>query len=642
MRFLCVILFVLLCGLVACSGPKQLASPSAEVKSDSTAKPLARNAYPPMIDSAQLLRLEIAHGSFLRALALENAGEFEMAEEFMRHAYDADPENRYLAFSLLELMSRRGAETSEDALKLVERAKSLKGKRTSSQYALLGKIYSEMSLLDSALFYYKKAVEASDQNLYAAYEYSRLLEVTHNTEELIRVYGALLPQLSYPSSMLERQVSLLAETKNDSVLADLLGDVYEARGDRVFLENRIRLLFGMKRFEEALLAIDEFRADSAYTDDSLSVTLLTAAYFGLKKDSVALDSLKEIYKRHLDRGDVLMNLALTEIRLGKKEQAKVHMERLAQMEKYAASALGMLSSFALEAGDSTKSLEYLEKAYAKDTAAYQNTLISYYSFFNRYEKAYKVLDKALEPDPDVELLREKAEESGNLGLLRQFNAQVARTVANFHIQYGDILQSHAATLETPSATKARADSARDLRQKASWHYREAIRIGGTAQALLFAYGANFLVLGEVDSSITVFKKLFQDFPDDATAKNHLGYSLVDLNRSAEEVKWGTSLIDEALAKEPNELAFKDSKAWALYRAGKFREALSLMEEVESKQDSFPEMFSQDTSIFAHLAAICEALSLNERAIGYYQKVLNIDPQNANAKKRIEALKGKDE
>ena len=86
----------------------------------------------------------------------------------MQHAYESDPENRYLAFSVLELMVLRGA--SSEAAALAEKAKNLKGKQTSNQYALLGRVYSEQSNLDSALAYYKKAVDSSDQNLRAAYE----------------------------------------------------------------------------------------------------------------------------------------------------------------------------------------------------------------------------------------------------------------------------------------------------------------------------------------------------------------------------------------------------------------------------------------------------------------------------------------
>lgn len=626
----------LLFAVVACSGPKQLSraeNPTENIKSVAVEK-----SEPAKIDSAQLLRLEIAHSSFLRAIALERHGEFGIAEEFMRHAYEADPENRYLAFSVLELMVRRGAGTSEEAVKLANRAKSLKGKRTSGQYALLGRIYSEMSNLDSALLYYRKAVEASEQNLHAAYEYSLLLEISRDTKELIRIYGLLLPQIGYPQAMLERQISLLAETKNDSAMADLFGAIYEVRGDRVFLENRIRLLFGMKRFEEALRSTEEFRADSAFTDDSLSVAFLTAAYIGLGQDSVAMDSLGAIYRRNPSHGNVLMNLALMETKLGRKDQAKIHWERLAGTDRYAASALGMLSVMALDDGDSAKSLDYLERAYAREPIAYRNNLLVRYANVKDYPKAYRVLDEALKPDARLDTVRQKIQASGNLEELRKFDAATTLALANIHFKYGTFLQMNAEMLEAVPTSMQKKDSAKALRKKACGHYLEAARIGGETQNLLFAYGSNLLSLGKVDSAITVFRKIFENFPMDAMSKNHLGYTLVDLNRNAEELKWGISLIDEALALNPNEVAYKDSKGWALYREGKYREALAIMEDVEAQQDSFPEMFLRDTSIFAHLAAICQALSLKDRAVGYYEKVLSIDPQNENAKRQIEILK----
>lgn len=629
------VLLSLSLAVVACSGPKQLSMSDGSARNVETVA--ERKPETAKIDSARLLRLEIAHGSFLRALALERQGEFGIAEEFMRHAYAADSENRYLAFSVLELMIRRGAGASDEALRLAERAKSLKGKKTSGQYALLGRVYSEASNLDSALAYYRKAVEASERNLHAAYEYSLLLEISRDTKELIRVYGILLPQIGYPQAMLERQISLLAESKNDSAMADLFGAVYEVRGDRAFLENRIRLLFGMKRFDEALRATEEFRADSAFIDDSLSVAFLTAAYVGLGQDSVAMDTLRAIYRRNPNQGYVLMKLALLETKLGKMDQAKIHWERLATTDRYAASALRFLSEMALEDKDSVKSLEYLERAYAREPI-YRNRLLVRYAGMKEYSKAYRLLDEALEPDSLVDMARKKIQESGNLEKLRQFDEMETLSLADTHLKYGTLLQMHAEMLEAVPTTALKKDSAMALRESANRHYREAARIGGETQDQLFSYGSNLLSLGKIDSAIVVFRKIFANFPTNAMAKNHLGYTLVDLNRNADELKWGISLIDEALALDPDEVAYKDSKGWALYREGKFREALKWLEDVETKQDSFPEMFQRDTSIFAHLAAICQALSLKDRAIGYYEKVLSIDPQNDNARRQIEILK----
>ena len=634
MRLKLLAFFLLSLAIVACSGSKQVAVRQAPA--NSTQEEAKKPRYPVKMDSAELLRLQIAHSSYLRALALQNQGEYALAEQFMRHAYEADPENRYLAFSVLELMKMRGG--SAEAAALAEKAKNLKGKRTSNQYALLGRVYSEQSNLDSALVYYKKALDSSDQNVHAAYEYSLLLEIVHNYDELIRVYGILLPQIGYPQSMLERQISLLANAKKDSALADLFGEAYEARGDRIFLENQIRLLFGMKRFEEAVGRVNEFRADSAFADDSLSIAFLTAAYIGLNQDSVMVDSLKEIYKRHPDRLHVLMNLALLETKLEKKDQALVHWKRLSTADKYAASAYGMLSAYAMEDKDSVKALEYLEKAYEHEPIAYRNALLVRYANAKAYQKAYKVLDKALLPSPKLDTLRAKVQESGDLEELRKFDAAATLDVASVHYEYGSFLQMHAEELERSPTTPEKLDQAKLYRKKADDHYLEAAKIGGESQNLLFAYGSNLLMLQQIDSAIVVFKKIFEKYPQDAMAKNHLGYYLVDLNRNAEELKWGSSLIDEALKLSPSNVAYMDSKGWALYRLGKYPEALMMMEQVETAEDSLKEMFYQDTSIYSHLAAICQALSLNKRALDYYQRVLNIDPKNENAKKQIEVLK----
>ena len=291
-------------------------------------------------------------------------------------------------------------------------------------------------------------------------------------------------------------------------MADLFGEVYEARGERIYLENQIRLLFGMKRFEEALSGVDEFRADTTFADDSLSVAFLTAAYVGLNQDSIAVDSLKAIYKRHPDRHHVLMNLALLETKLEKKEQAIVHWERLTSTDKYAASAYGMLSGYALDDKDSVKSLHYLEKAYEKEPVAYRSALLVRYAKMRAYQKAYKVLEKAIAPNPKLDTLRAKIRESGNLEELRKFESATTLDLANAHYGYGTFLQMNAEDLERAPTTPEKLDSAKVFRKKADDHYLAASKIAGDTQNLLFAYASNLLMYDQVDSAIAVFKKLF--------------------------------------------------------------------------------------------------------------------------------------
>lgn len=621
-------------GLAACSSSKgnvQTIDPVASA-APSEKVPSHRQAF---IDSASLVRLEIAHGSFLRALALESQSEYQLAEQFMRHAYESDPSSRFLAFSLVELMEMRGA--SAEALKLAETAKKLKGVETSSQCALLGRLYSESSNLDSALVYYKKAVDSNDQNLRAAYEYALLLEIAHDYDELMKVYATLLPQIGFPQSMMDRELSLLNAAGKDSVMAELLLSAYESNGDAKYLTEHSKLLFKMKKYEDVLLDVERMKVDSL--NDSIAMTFMMSAFVELGRNTEALDSLRARYSRGPKDSYILMKIALLETKLNDRDKAKSDWNKLKDDPEFGADANAMLSSYYWEEGDSLNSLKYMEKAYSLAPSRYGENMATRYASEGRYKKAYAVLDFLLKDRAALDSLAEasKLRENVDLDKVSKVRRSIAFQMAEFHYIYGYVQLVNAEALERVPTTKAKLDSAFAIRGKAESHFESSIKLGGETLNLLFSMGANLLALGKVDSSIVVFKKLFAQDPKDAMALNHLGYFLVDLNRNSKEMEWGASLIDSALKLDSANVAYLDSKGWALYRKGQFEEALKVMEEVEKKAVGVEGMLNQDTSVYSHLAAICDALSLSSRAMNYYKKVLAIDPQNVLAKERTKAL-----
>ena len=110
--------------------------------------------------------------------------------------------------------------------------------------------------------------------------------------------------------------------------------------------------------------------------------------------------------------------------------------------------------------------------------------------------------------------------------------------------------------------------------------------------------------------------------------NYYGYSLIDLNRSPEELDKGIMLVDKALSlekgKAPSE-AFLDSKAWGLYRKGKFEEALSVMLQIKS------ENFKDDRVYWEHMGAIQAAVGKTSDAVKSYKYLLKLKPNDATAK-----------
>ena len=85
-----------------------------------------------------------------------------------------------------------------------------------------------------------------------------------------------------------------------------------------------------------------------------------------------------------------------------------------------------------------------------------------------------------------------------------------------------------------------------------------------------------------EDCIAVLKKALEIDPDSAPAQNFLGYLYADLNRDLNEAE---ILLDRALAKEPDNYAYLDSKAWLFYRKGQYREAYEFIQRaIEIKAD----------------------------------------------------------
>lgn len=621
--FLCCALF-----FVACSGNGK--SKGALVEGQLSSSPYYKEP-----DTVRLTNLEVAHASFLRALQLEAQGESSLAELFMRHAWEADPSNRFLAFSLVEIMEARGA--SAEALKLADSVKYLRGKQTSSQYALLARLYSQDMNLDSSKFYYKKSVEASDQNLRAAYEYALLLEVIRDYEELMRIYGIMLPQINYPRSMVDRQLLLLEKVGKDSLAIDLLASAYEVHQDPQYRESRTKLLIKQGRYEESLRNIREMFIENP--KDSMALKLQTTVLVQMKKNDEALDSLKSFHRRAPKTSFVLHDIALMEVELLKKDSAKVHWNMLKDDPDYGAVANYWLSVYAVEAGDSVTSVKAMEKAYALAPDQYGPALVWRYGLTGRYALAYPILDSLLNVRVRVDSIAKLTLQKNNVDFdkIKQIQRVALRQHADFQYLYGNILLFNAEALDLNSYDSVPADSVQQIRLKANEHFMIAWNMGLQDPEMLFSMGANLLSLNKVDEAIVIFKQLFQKKPRQAMALNHLGYSLVDLNRNEKEVRWAASLIDSALTIDPDNLAFLDSKGWALYRLGRYEEALQVMEMVEKRAVEIKSMVSKDATLYEHLAAICDVLKLSDRALGYYKKILSIAPHHSQAKARIKAL-----
>ncbi|KPK84890.1 MAG: hypothetical protein AMJ81_04630 [Phycisphaerae bacterium SM23_33] len=81
--------------------------------------------------------------------------------------------------------------------------------------------------------------------------------------------------------------------------------------------------------------------------------------------------------------------------------------------------------------------------------------------------------------------------------------------------------------------------------------------------------------------VAMLEKIYQLDPGNDSVNNDLGYSWADRGINLEQAE---SMIRKALAQRPDEIAFRDSLGWVLYKQGKFREAGTVFQGVTDAEE----------------------------------------------------------
>jgi predicted Zn-dependent protease len=121
---------------------------------------------------------------------------------------------------------------------------------------------------------------------------------------------------------------------------------------------------------------------------------------------------------------------------------------------------------------------------------------------------------------------------------------------------------------------------------------------------------NYELMDSVTVAVVWLERLLASEPENHIALNNLGYMLIDRDI---DVNKGLSFVEKALHHLPEESSYLDSKAWGLYKTGKYEEALKILERLEASG-------MKANELWLHLAKVCEALKLDERAKAYRAKM----------------------
>lgn len=124
--------------------------------------------------------------------------------------------------------------------------------------------------------------------------------------------------------------------------------------------------------------------------------------------------------------------------------------------------------------------------------------------------------------------------------------------------------------------------------------------------------------GRADDAVDAFRRAWNLDREDANLANALGYTLADRDQ---ELELAEKLIGQAVAAEPDNVAYLDSLAWLHFRRQRPRQALEAMAEVLRRQPSGAPL---DTTIRDHLVEILQANGYDRLAASWQP------PKNANA------------
>jgi predicted Zn-dependent protease len=192
-----------------------------------------------------------AHESYFRALDMMEDGRIVLAELFYKRALAYEPNSHFLLTELIRILLRQN-KTSE-AFPLSQLAVR-SPKATGEDFLFMARLYKEKKMVDSSAANYKKAIDQIKGNLGILYEYAQLLEFMQDYAELKRIYDILLPELDYPSRLIEKQILLYQITNaSDSAVAELLGEAFRANG-MAHVEYgywQAQILASLKKYSEA-------------------------------------------------------------------------------------------------------------------------------------------------------------------------------------------------------------------------------------------------------------------------------------------------------------------------------------------------------------------------------------------------------
>jgi tetratricopeptide (TPR) repeat protein len=366
------------------------------------------------------------------------------------------------------------------------------------------------------------------------------------------------------------------------------------------------------------LALDESGAALKARPDWELAALFHAQALQRRSNDDALAFLGDYLKRNDQAKDARLNYARLLVATKRYPEARKQFEVLVEQFPQNADVTMAVALLAIQANDYEGAETQLKRAL---DAGYGEPDVArvYLGQLNEERKRY---DDALKwysaVQPGEQYINAQARYAGVLakqGKLADARKYLQQVSAQSPQQRVQLIQAEAQLLRDANA------------------HKEAYEVLGQALTkmpdtpdLLYDYAMAAEKVNRVDVLESNLRKLIQIKPDHAHAYNALGYTLADRNERLPEAH---DLIEKALKLSPDDAFIMDSMGWVLFRMGRNREALDVLQRAYSLRP--------DGDIAAHLGEVLWADGRQDEARKVWTDALKENTQNEALQNTIKRL-----
>jgi tetratricopeptide (TPR) repeat protein len=143
----------------------------------------------------------------------------------------------------------------------------------------------------------------------------------------------------------------------------------------------------------------------------------------------------------------------------------------------------------------------------------------------------------------------------------------------------------------------------------------------SVKAARFLLGAGYERSGKREQAVAEFRRLLDADPDYHAALNYLGYMYAERGENLDEAK---TMIEKAVALEPDNGAYVDSLGWVYYRLGRMQDARVALERATRLETA-------DGTVQEHLGDVYGAMGEREQATEAYRHAIQLTDTTDHAK-----------